>query len=395
MGFFVWLFEKKSATQYDGSMGTNEHFVIKGLGGKRKLSGAISVRGAKNAALKALAATVLFRDDVTITNVPDIEDVSRVACMMEALGAEVKKRGSTYRIYVPSKFDTALSRKDAKRLRASIVLTGPILSRFGKVSFPYPGGCLIGTRPIDFFLEGFVKMGAHVTRRGEYYTLKTLRGGLCGAEIFFRNQSVTGTETFIMAGIRARGKTLIKNAALEPEIKILADYLNTCGAKIYGAGTPTIVVKGTPLLRAKNKIFRTPPDRIETGSFLILGALVAHDLTITKCNPMHLEALVETLKMSGVKITQGRNFLRIHPRASTHTLRAVDIKTHEYPGFPTDLQSPMTVFLTQTHGRATVFETIFEGRFGYVDELLHMGADINMCDPQLCEAKHRFTGVFS
>ncbi len=361
----------------------SEALVIQGCDGKKKLSGTVAVTGAKNAALKAIAATVLFKDEVTLTNIPDIDDVRRMLELLADMGAEVRHihgpalSAGSYSVSVPSSFSTVLSPEIAKRMRASIAATGPILARFGKVSFPHPGGCLIGSRPIDLFLEGFEKMGASVTLKNNIYMIEA-KDGLRGAVFFLKNQSVVVTETFMMAGVLARGTTTIKNAAMEPEIEDLANFLNRCGAKISGAGTPTIIIHGGKLLSGKGQLYKTMPDRIDAGSFLILGALAAKELTITDCNPLHLEALIEMLRMAGVEIETTKSEIIV--RAPAY-LKPVDIKTHEYPGFPTDLQAPMMVFLTQADGESMVFETIFEGRLNYTEALAAMGANITMMDP--------------
>ena len=353
-------------------------FVIKGLEGERVLHGSVAVTGAKNAALKAIAATVLFRDTVTLTNIPLINDTERMFELLKDMGAEVSnpKKG-TYTVCIPQKFSSDLTPSIAKRMRASVVATGPVLARFGKVSFPHPGGCVIGARPLDLFVDGFEKMGATVTMKEDRYFVEA-KGGLKGAEFFLKNQSVTVTETFMMAGVLAKGTTVIKNAAMEPEIVDLANFLNSCGAKIVGAGTPTVTIKGGKLLSAKGHTYKTMPDRIEAGSFLVLGALAARELHITNCNPAHLESPIEILRSAGVKIEVKKTEIIVRAPAR---LTAVDIKTHEYPGFPTDLQAPMTVFLTQAEGESKVFETIFEGRLNYTEALASMGAQITMMDP--------------
>ncbi|MEK7148565.1 MAG: UDP-N-acetylglucosamine 1-carboxyvinyltransferase [Patescibacteria group bacterium] len=356
----------------------SNNFVIKGLGGEHNLHGTVRVTGAKNAALKAIAATVLFRDTVTLTNIPEISDSFRMFDLLKDMGANVVNthRGA-YTVFVPKSFATELSTGIAKRMRASIVLTGPILARYKKVSFPHPGGCVIGARPLDLFVDGFEKMGAKVTIKDDSYIVEA-KGGLRGAEFFLKNQSVTVTETFMMAGVLAKGTTTIKNAATEPEIADLANFLNKCGAKISGAGTPTITIKGGKLLEGKGHPYKTMPDRIEAGSFLILGALAARELHITNCNPLHLESPIEILRSAGVSVEIKKSEMIV--RAPSH-LKPVDIKTHEYPGFPTDLQAPMTVLLTQADGESTVFETIFEGRLNYTESLSSMGASITMMDP--------------
>lgn len=356
----------------------SDSLVIKGFGGERKLHGTVKTTGAKNAALKAIAATVLFRDTVTLTNIPEIDDVARMFDLLKEMGAEVSRvRRGAYAVFVPRGFSTDLPLAISKRMRASVVATGPVLARYGKVSFPHPGGCLIGARPVDLFIEGFQKMGAKVTLKDNTYFVEA-KGGLRGAEFFLKNQSVTVTETFMMAGVLAKGTTVIKNAAMEPEIEDIANFLNKCGAKISGAGTPTVTIKGGNLLSGKGRPYKTMPDRIDVGSFLILGALSARELHITHCNPLHLEAPIEALRSAGVSIETKKTEIIV--RAPSH-LKSVDIKTHEYPGFPTDLQAPMTVFLTQTEGESMVFETIFEGRLNFTEALVAMGAQVTMMDP--------------
>lgn len=360
----------------------NDRFIIKGLGGERVLSGSIAVKGAKNAALKALAASILFSDGVRLTNVPHIEDVKQMNDILSYLGVRVSggKTGE-YVLSVQDKLIMNLPTDLAQKMRASIVLSGPLLARFGSVSFPHPGGCVIGKRPIDFFIEGFEQMGArHVYKDGRY-TLTVIGGKLRGADIFLKKPSVTATETLMMAAILARGKTIIKNAAREPEIASLADFLNKCGASIRGAGEATIEIEGGGLLHSGNNVYHTPPDRIEAGSFLILGALAGKEFEIKNCNPSHIEILTKVLRRAGVIMDIEKNSIILHDNEHSSAFHSVDIETREYPGFPTDLQAPMTVFLTQVNGQSLVFETIFEGRLAYVEELTRMGAAIQTCDP--------------
>ena len=361
----------------------NEFFRIVGSGGARTLKGEIRIAGAKNAALKVLAASILFRDPLRLTNMPDIEDVDRISDLLVSMGASIDRKGSVLTVDTRSLHTHELTSDIAKRLRASIVLSGPVLARTGRVSFPHPGGCVIGERPIDLFLEGFTKMGATVTLRDKTYDVVAADGKLRGAEIFFRTPTVTGTETFMMAATLAKGTTILKNAAMEPEIPWLAEILNACGAQISGAGTSTITIKGTggKRLTAKDHSFSILPDRIEAGSFLILGALAAKELTITNCIPEHLESLIEMLEFAGVPVTKGKRSLTVRAPAQKVVPRSIPVKTHEYPGFPTDLQAPMIVFLTQSKGESTVFETIFEGRLNFTEGLNRMGAAITMMDP--------------
>lgn len=375
----------------------SSYFTIKGSSGKRTLGGEIAVVGAKNAALKAIAAAILFKTPLELTNVPHIEDVSRMLDIIRGMGGDASFEDHKVRVDTRKLSSTTITPEIAKRLRASIVLTGPILARFGRVEFPHPGGCVIGERPIDLFVEGFMKMGAKVKRVGKFYDIRAPKTGLLGGNIFFRVASVTGTETFMMAAVLANGTTTIKNAAMEPEIIWLADLLNASGANIVGAGTPIITIKGlnppkvdrptgkaglgAGLLAQKGKAFHVIPDRIEAGSFLILGALAAKKLTIKNVVPAHLESLIELLEYTGTSVTRGKDFITVLSPAKSQKLRAVSIRTHEYPGFPTDLQAPMMIYLTQAAGESLVFETIFEGRLNYTESLNRMGANITMMDP--------------
>ena len=360
-------------------------FLVKGLNGAKKLSGNLRVNGSKNAALPALALPFLFSDGVILENMPVLEDIYRVEELLQSLGVSLKKpKPRRYELVAENTHKTALSSDIAKRLRASILFTGPILARFGSVSFPHTGGCVIGERPIDLFLEGFKKMGARIDEKDGMYCLRAPKNGLNGANIFFRTQSVTAAETFLMTAVLARGKTVLQNVPVEPEIGELISFLNSCGAKISGAETHRLEIDGGGLLRANRAVYTIIPDRIEAGSFLILAALVGKKITITRCNPEHVGSVIEHLRSSGVDITIGKDTITIVAPKSKQALlfyKSIPLKTHEYPGFPTDLQAPMAVFLTQTEGEALVFETIFEGRLGYVHELVRMGARIQDMGP--------------
>ncbi|MBI5045761.1 MAG: UDP-N-acetylglucosamine 1-carboxyvinyltransferase [Candidatus Niyogibacteria bacterium] len=349
-------------------------FIVQGLAGKR-LAGTIPVLGSKNACLKVFAAAILTSEPVIIKNAPLIEDIFRMRELLASLGAEVENRGRVFRIVAKNIKTRALDDGIAKSLRASIVLAGPMLARFGEVQFSYPGGCVIGKRPIDLFLDGFKKLGARVTsdKQGNRFTVKAKR--LRGANICFRLVSVGGTETLMMAATLAAGRTTLHNAAQEPEIIALADFLNKCGARIKGAGTNTITVDGVRSLHGG--VFQTPPDRLETGSFAIMGALLGDKLKITNCNPAHILGVIEHLESMGASIKKGRTWLEV-TRAKKPL--PVNLKTHEYPGFPTDLQAPFAVLLTQAYGTSMLFETVFDGRLTYLEDLNRMGADIVPCD---------------
>ncbi len=352
------------------------------------MAGHIPVNGAKNAALKVLAASILFKDEIALENIPLIEDIKRMCELLGELGMEVKEKGRrSFTVRPGAKIATELPAELSQKFRASIVLAGPILSRYGTVTFFFPGGCLIGKRPVDFFIEGFEKMGARVrvSAHGDSvkYLIETKARRLMGTEIFLRAPSVTATETFILSGILASGETVIKNAAMEPEIVSLSNYLSACGAKIRGVGTPTIRIKGGPCLESRGLKYRTLPDRIEAGSFIILGALCARDLTVTDCNPLDLEALLSVLSHAGVNFKTGKDWVRIiNKNGAKIPFKAFNIKTQGYPGFPTDLQALITLFLTQSRGDGAVFETIFESRLEYIKSLREMGAKIRVTENQ-------------
>lgn len=351
---------------------------IQGLGGAHTLKGEIAVAGAKNAVLKAMASTLLFEDQVTLENVPEIEDVLRVGELLSDLGATVETPKENVRTIDTSGVSkTVLTPEISGRMRGSIVVTGPLLARAHTVSFPNPGGCNLGARPIDLFLEGFRALGATVREEEDMYVVEA-PNGLRGAEFFFRIVSHTGTETLMMAAVRAKGTTVLKNCALEPEVKSLADFLNSCGAKISGAGTSTITIEGVDEpLKAGKHVYKTMPDRIEATSFLVLGALCAEELTVTGVDTSHIEMTLALLSAMGVAYSiDGTNVTVRAPE----TLHAVNIRTHEYPGLATDVQPQFGVMLTQCEGESTIFETIFENRLGYLADLSRMGAHIEVED---------------
>lgn len=348
-------------------------FIIEG---GQKLSGSIAVMGAKNAALKIIPAALLSDQPITITNLPQIEDISRSLEIISDLGGQVKLENDSCQIEIRKISKHEIKPALANKLRASIMFVGPLLARVGEVKFPHPGGCVIGAgkRPIDLFLEGFEAMGAKISVRDGFYHLHAKH--LKGCEYFFTTVSVTGTESLMMTATLAKGQTILKNCAMEPEIIALAEYLNIQGAQIKGAGTPTIIIDGVDKLSAGD--FKIIPDRIEAGTFAILAAATKSKLTITNCEPKHLESLLAIFKKIGVEFETGPDWLKI---LSANKLKAYSIKTHEYPGFPTDLQSPYTVLMTQAEGSSIIHETIYDRRLLFTDMLAQMGANIIMCDP--------------
>lgn len=350
-------------------------FVIDGLSGKKTLSGTVSVSGAKNSVLPTMAAALLIKGETVIENVPDIADVGVLSRIIEKLGGFVTRGKGRLTVQAHDVTTGVIDHALAKTLRASIVLTGPLLARLGSVSFPHPGGDLIGERPIDLFLAGFQAMGATVSETGETYTLSAPHG-LQGADYFFSTVSVTGTETLMMAAVLAKGTVVLRNAAMEPEVIALAAFLNSCGARVEGAGTPVIVIK--PVSLVEPAPYTVIPDRIEAATFLALGAIASKDLTVSNVRPHELDAVLDVLTRMQVPMTISDTWVKV---SAPETLRPVRVRTHEYPGFPTDAHPPVMVLLTQAAGESVMIESIFDGRLKYTEELVKMGADISMVSP--------------
>lgn len=347
------------------------------INGGQKLSGEIAVKGAKNAALKIIPAAILSEETINISNLPQIEDIGKSFDLLTDLGAEIKWTGESATINTKNINKTELTPKLADKFRTSVMFVGPMLARFGEVKFPHPGGCVIGagSRPIDLFLEGFKAFGATVKEEsGKYYQVEGRN--LHAAEFFFPLISVTVTESLMMTACLIAGRTTLRNCAMEPEIEALAEYLNQHGAKISGAGTPTIVIEGVSKIGAG--LFEVIPDRIETGSFAIMAAATKSEIKITACRPEHILSLLSIFDKIGVAYEKGPDWLLVK---KTETLKAYDVRTHEYPGFPTDLQSPYVILMTQANGTALIQETIYDRRLIWTDMLSQMGASIVMCDP--------------
>lgn len=343
--------------------------------GKHPLSGEIPVYGAKNHVLKVMPAALLSSTPVTLHNVPGISDVDRLEEILASIGCSISRDGRTMTIAAPETFDGQLSRDLVPTLRASIVLLGPLLARYKTVTLPHPGGDNIGLRPINFFVDGLQALGATASDDVDHYTF-TAGDGLRGAEYTFPQISVTGTETLMLAATLAHGTTVLKNVAVEPEVTALAQMLVDWGATIEGIGSTELRITGGELLAGERADII--PDRIEAGSFMMLAVASKSELTITDCAPEHLEVPIELLKRMGASITTNETTIHV---GKTESLAPLDLVTHEYPGFPTDLQAPMTVVLTQATGTSTVRETIYDGRLFYTDSLNKMGAQISMLDP--------------
>lgn len=357
------------------SDGVSRKFVING---QKKIAGQIRVSGAKNAALKIFPVALMADGPIKMTNVPEIEDCLRAQEMLLALGHSVKKLGTgELEIERQNKTCINLPAELVNKFRASIMFVGPLLASCGNVCFPHPGGCVIGagTRPIDMFLDGFKKMGARVEEAENQYKITAEK--LNGATIFFPRITVTGTESLMMTACLAQGLTVLKNCAMEPEIPALAEFLNSLGAKITGAGTSIIKIEGVEKLSGGE--IKIMPDRIEAGTFAVLAAAAnSGEIKITDCIPEHLEALWFQFDRIGIKYELGKDFVKIFPGSK---ILAADMVTHEYPGFATDLQSAYTVLMTQAQGSSLIHETIYDRRLLFTDMLTQMGANIIMADP--------------
>ncbi|TAK04828.1 UDP-N-acetylglucosamine 1-carboxyvinyltransferase [Patescibacteria group bacterium] len=348
------------------------HFEITG---GRPLSGTIAVSGAKNAALKFLAASLLMDGPVTLTNVPRIEDVRRMVEILKGLGATVTEPDPHQYIIDPRSVSTdVLDEVLAPKIRVSTLLVASLLVTRGAATLPFPGGCAIGRRPIDLFLAGYKAFGAAVEEGEKEIRFSSKK--LTPIHFVFPFVSHTVTEALVILGSRVPGETVLENCAMEPEVVALADFLNSCGAKISGAGTPTIRIRGVERLSGGSA--EIMPDRIEAGSFLALAAATKSQMTITGTKPEHLSVPLEYLQRLGVPFTVNGGDIAVKP---WQKLQAQPLMTHEYPGFPTDIQPPFTVLLTQATGSSMVHETIFEGRLYFTEKLNKMGAEIILCDP--------------
>jgi UDP-N-acetylglucosamine 1-carboxyvinyltransferase len=357
--------------------------------GGRKLQGQVRISGAKNSALPAMAASLLTADEVLLNNIPFVADIRTMRRLLGELGVQAEFQEDHS---IRAKAEKIISHEApydlVKTMRASVLALGPLLARSGKARVSLPGGCAIGARPINLHLKGLEKLGAAI--RTEYGYVEAEAQRLTGARIVFDKITVTGTENLLMAAALAKGTTVLENSACEPEVTDLADLLTKMGAKITGAGTPTITIEGVSALHGATHAII--PDRIETGTFLIAGAITGSDLEIRSCNPDHLASVIDKLQDAGVSIDTGRDYLRV--KNSGGTLRASDVITKEYPGFATDMQAQYMALMTQADGISLITENIFENRFMHASELLRMGAHIRIDGARaIVGGKTRLTGA--
>ena len=342
--------------------------------GETPLTGDTTVSGGKNTAVAVIPAVLLCDEPCVLDNLPDIEDVRVLSDILRSLGAVVNYDSLNKRMTIdPRGVRTCtVPYKLTQKMRASYYLIGALLSRCGEANVGYPGGCAIGNRPFDQHIKGFEALGAEVNEGGGMICAK---GSLHGSTVFFDRPTVGGTINVMLAAAKAKGLTVLCNAAKEPHIVDLANFLNSMGGSVKGAGTDTIRIKGIPHLHESH--YTVIPDQIETGTLMIAAAATKGDVTIHGCIPTHMEALTAKLLEMGVSVTDMDDAIRVRP-IGPH--RAVNIKTQEYPGFPTDLQQPMSALLCKAQGNSMVTETIFESRFKHLNEMLRMGAHVRIAE---------------
>lgn len=335
------------------------------------LRGEVQVSGAKNSALPLLASTILGGEECVLTNMPCVVDVVTMGKLLGMLGASVAHEGNRAVVRADVIHSTQAPYELVKTMRASVLVLGPLLARWGEATVSMPGGCAIGSRPVNLHLAGLAKLGAEVSIEHGYIRAKAKR--LKGARIYCDTPTVTGTENLMMAASLAQGTTVIENAAKEPEIVDLADFLVKRGARIAGSGTDVITIEGVRELRGSDH--EVIPDRIEAGTHLVAGAITKGSVVVNRCRPDHLEALLMKLREAGATIQVEKERVQL---SVAKRLKGMDIRTLPFPGFPTDMQAQMVALMTVSEGTSVITETVFESRFMHVEELRRMGADIKV-----------------
>jgi UDP-N-acetylglucosamine 1-carboxyvinyltransferase len=349
-----------------------DKFVIRG---GNPLVGTVRVSGAKNAALPAMAASILTEEPVILENIPDVRDIQTERNLLVSMGAEVElgygRAHHRTTICCKNLVNPEAAYELVKTMRASTLVLGPLVARMGRARVSLPGGCAIGARPIDLHIKGLERLGATITQEHGFIEASAER--LRGAQIVFDKITVTGTEDLMMAATLAEGETLMENCAREPEVSDLAALLNRMGARVEGAGTSTIRIHGVAKLHgARHRII---PDRIEAGTFVIAAALTGGDLIVSNCDPRHMGALLQKVQECGIKVKTNGDSVRV---IGDNPLTAADMSTEEFPGFPTDMQAQYMALATQSEGTSIVTENIFENRFMHAQELVRMGANIKV-----------------
>ena len=348
--------------------------------GGHKLTGKIEISGAKNSAVALVPAAILCDEEVTISNVPNISDIDSLEEILNYLNAKITRRDGVLTIDSSNIVNKEIPEEMSQKLRASYYFMSSLLGKYKHVEMYFPGGCTIGERPIDQTLKAYRALGTVVIEEGNRYIVEAEE--LKGAKIYLDMPSVGATINTMLAAVKAKGKTVIENVAKEPEIVNVATFLNNMGAKIKGAGTNVITITGVDYLH--KSFHEVIPDRIEAGTYVIIGALLGENLTIKNLIPSHIESLTSKLIEAGVEMNISEDSITIEKRGK---YKAVSIKTLPYPGFPTDLQQPLIPFLTQCHGISTVEETIWENRFQNVYDTNRMGANIIVKDNRIAKIK--------
>ena len=347
-----------------------EKLLIKG---GKSLSGEIDCSGAKNAALPVIAASILSSNDITLKNLPYLQDITTMFELIGSMGADISlDERMNFRLNTSNLSNLEARYELVKTMRASILVLGSMVAKYGYAKIALPGGCAIGSRPVNYHLKALEKLGAEISLNNGYIEAKSKK--LIGADIEFEGVTVTGTENLMMAATLAEGKTTLTNVAKEPEISDLADFLNSMGAKISGAGTDEIRIKGVKEL--KGTTFKIPADRIEAGTYLVAAALTNGKITVKKIDSNRMGAIIETLQKAGAEVNLSEDSISLDMK--NNTLNPVDIITAPFPGFPTDMQAQFTVLNCIGNGNSYVKETIFENRFMHVQELNRMGTDITI-----------------
>lgn len=345
-------------------------FLVRG--GKR-LCGKVTISGAKNAALPILAATLLAEYPVSLGNLPELADVATMLELLQKIGVTTHIESHGLELDSRSVYSQTAPYELVRKMRASILVLGPLLARFGRAEVAFPGGCQIGTRPVDFHLKGLATMGAEISVKNGYIHARCRR--LRGAKVVFERVSVTATENLMMAAVLADGTTVLENAAREPEVVDLARFLNRLGARIEGAGTEQIIIEGVAHLDGRYVHHEILSDRIETGTFLVATAMTCGDVRLEQTDPTFLTVVLEKLEEAGCKIRCGQDWIELK---MAERLRAVSATTAPYPGFPTDMQAQFIALNAVATGEGRITETIFENRFLHVPELQRLGADITV-----------------
>ena len=343
-------------------------FIIQG---GKKIEGEVRISGSKNAALPIIAATVLIKGKTILYNVPNIQDVQTMFEIIRDIGGKVTKKNNKIIIDTSKIHTYEIPESLMRKMRSSVILAGAIIGKYNKANFSYPGGCEIGSRPIDLHLKGFEKLGINI--KEEYGEIICNAEKIIGTQIHLDFPSVGATENIILAACLAEGTTILTNAAKEPEIEDLVKFLNKAGAKISGSGTDKIEILG--VRRLSEISYNIMPDRIEAGTYLVAGAITGGKVKITNANPAHIEPILDKLEEANCILEIGKSYVQIK---APKRIKAVDIKTMPYPGFPTDMQSIFGALLSTAKGTSIITENIFENRYKYIQELNRMGAKINV-----------------